>query len=262
MISGNVEIGNLLKRLRKVPMEAPRIIKKAIDTDARGFVRDIVAITPPSQGKLNLESKQRGEKKTKADIRQAYGTPADMWQLIHDKQGKGAAGQFWSLIKNRQIKQANDMARRLIGKEMMPFDNGAEHQRKRSRKTGRVIGGKLPKHKDVFLSQQAMPKFRKYSKEKIKLVGLLASGFVPAARELGVKLPAWITRHQSQPGTVIPKTTRTGYTITIANTARYASNAELPRRIREVLAYDKRKKRIANVIKYDIAAVLKKQRLT
>ena len=41
-------------------MEAPRIIKKAIDTDARGFVRDIVNLTPPSQGKANIESKKRG----------------------------------------------------------------------------------------------------------------------------------------------------------------------------------------------------------
>lgn len=262
MINASVDVSGLLKRLRKVPKEAPRIIKKAIDTDARGFVRDIVAITPPSQGKAETKSKRRGEDKIAADIRKAYGTPSDMWRLIKDRQGKDVADEFWARVKNKQWKQANDIARRITGKELDVFDQGSEHKRRRNPKTGRVVGGAQPKHKSVFLLPSAMAKLKRYTKEEQKLVGLLASGFVPAAKKLGVKLPAWITRHQTKPGFITPRTTNAGYSLTISNTARYGRGADLPRRIRDVLGYDKRKKRIANVIKYEIRAVLKRQGLT
>jgi hypothetical protein len=262
MISGNVEIGNLLKRLRKVPEEAPRIIKKAIDADARGFVRDIVNLTPPSQGKANIESKKRGEGRVEADVRKAYGTPSDLWRLIRDKEGEGTAGQFWSYVKLNQWKKANDISRRIVGREFSPFDGGAEHKRRRNPRTGRVIGGEQPKHKTVFLNTFQLRKLKGYTKKQQKNVGLLAGGFVRAAEELRVKLPQWVTRHKLRLGTITKSETRRGYSITIANTARYAKGADLPRQMRFILQSTKRKKRIANVIKYEIAAVLKKQRLT
>jgi len=263
MISGNVEIGNLLKRLRKVPNEAPRIIKKAIDTDARGFVRDIVNLTPPSQGKANIESKKRGEGRVEADVRKAYGTPSDMWRLIRDKTGdKGIADNFWAYVKLKQWYRANEIAQRITGYSIDVFDGGAEHKRRRNPRTGRVIGGEQPKHKRVFLAPGQEKNLKKYSKAKQALVGTLAAGFVPAAQELGVKLPVWVTRQRITPGTIKTRRNQISYSIEISNTARYANKADLPRQMRFILQSTKRKKRIANVIKYEIAAVLKKQRLT
>jgi hypothetical protein len=186
-----------------------------------------------------------------------------MWRLIRDKTGdRGIADNFWAYVKLKQWYRANEIAQRITGYSLDVFDGGAEHKRRRNPRTGRVIGGEQPKHKRVFLAPGQEKNLKKYSKAKQALVGTLAAGFVPAAQELGVKLPVWVTRQRITPGTIKTRRNQISYSIEISNTARYAKGADLPRQMRFVLQSTKRKKRIANVIKYEIAAVLKKQRLT
>lgn len=261
MITTSVELGPLLKRLRKVPREAAVIVQKAITTDAKGFVKDIIGVTPPSMGKADKASQRRGEGKVEADIRKAYGTPADLWRLIRDAAGKDIADNFWAYMKVRQWHRANDIAQRFTGRSLDVFDGGREHQRRRNPRTGRVIGGGQPKNKQIFLAETQERELRNYIRRQQARVGLLASGFVVAAGRLNVKTPKWVQRHGSQVGSINVRSTTGTFQITIANNARHGTANDLPRRIRFVLASDKRKKRLINSIRYDIRAVLKAQRM-
>ena len=275
MISGNVEIGNLLKRLRKVPMEAPRIIKKAIDTDARGFVRDIVGLTPPSNKTANKASHERGKMAITSDLLGLKGS--------RDKHQR-TAGVFVvmsdDLLANNARQSPNGSSVRLFVKKdgtvyacdrrfFRPrASNGemyAHHQSMRT-KRGRVTtagGATRDIGRTRFIDQMVVSRsaYLRYEKWIHKRVGMLAAGYNAAAQKLGVKMPAWIKKHGTKGGRIDPQTTQTGYFIEITNSVPY-NNEALPRQIKFVLDSEKRKKRIANVIKYEIAAVLKRQRLT
>jgi len=54
-------------------------------------------------------------------------------------------------------------------------------------------------------------------RELIKLVGVLASGWCAATKRLGVRLPAWISRHGTSRGSVSVTTGMTNFRIVIAN---------------------------------------------
>ena len=262
MISANVELGTLLKRLRKVPREAMSIMTKAIEDDARGFVTDIVHITPPSMGKANIASKKRGEDKVESDIRKAYGSASDLWRLIRDKAGKAVADNFWAYMKLKRWQQANEIAMRYTGKFLDVFDGGAEHQRRRNPRTGRVIGGGQPQDKNIFLTKKEDAKFNRYLKQQSRRVGLLASGFAPAASRLHASIPAWVKRHREQVGTIRVITQPDRFTIVITNNARHGRANDLSRRMQFVLTSGKRQKRLQNSIRYGIRAALKKSQLT
>lgn len=255
MISCKVDLGTLLKRLQQVPRDAQRIIETAIDTDAKGFVKDIVAITPPSMGKANVESKKRGESAVKGDIWKVYGT---LYEVIESYGGAKLARQYWWIIKNKPESLAAFLAKNAPGTWGLQrgWDEGAEHQRRRAR-NGRVTG----RRPTVIIDQAEIPKVEAYIKAQQKRVGLLAAGFKPAASALKVSLPAWVMRHAANIGTIRIHRAIGQYGITISNRARHGSKNDLPRRIRYVLQSDKRKKRLIHRIRAEIRAVLKKQRL-
>jgi hypothetical protein len=262
MITANVDLGTLLKRLRKVPREAAAIIAKAIEDDARGFVRDIIAITPPSMGKANLTSKNRGEEKVASDIRKAYGTASDLWRLIREKAGRGTADNFWAYMKLKRWHQANEIALRVTGKYLDVFDGGSEHQRRRNKRTGRVVSGEKPQSKNLFLAPTQDAKLKRYIQQQRARVGLLAAGFNPAASRLKASVPAWIKRHREQVGTISVITQPDRFIIIISNNARHGRANDLSRRMAYVLNSGKRQKRLQNSIRYGIRAALKKSQLT
>lgn len=263
MISCNIDLGSTLKRLRKVPRDAARIMETVIDTDAKGFVRDVVAITPPSQGRATIESKKRGEEKIAADIRKVYGTPSDLWRLIRDKAGKNVADNFWAYQKLGRWHQANEIALRITGKHLDAFDGGAAHQSRRNRRTGRVTGGGKIGDKALYLpDNQERRKLKRYIAETKSHVGLLAAGFNPAALKLGVSLPQWIKRHGDGIGVIDIQRPPGAYSITITNRARHGSGADLPRRMQFVLQSRKRKQRLIHRINGEINAILKRSALT
>lgn len=271
MISANVELGPLLKKLRQIPREATRIIEKAVTTDARGFVRDIVMVTPPfyrpenppennngekvkppTAAKLGKEAKIRGELAVMRDIRKVYITPGKLYDMIKAKEPKAAAG-FWQLVKAKQFDKANRIARRWAFPELLDFgtDDGALHQSKR--RFGRVTITKPA-------AAVENPKYlNAYIKSQQSRVGLLAAGFKSAADRLQVKIPPWIARHSPAVGNIRIDRKTGQFAITISNNARHGRKNDLPRRIAWVLKTDKRKKRLINSIRYDIRAVMKRQ---
>ncbi len=63
-------------------------------------------------------------------------------------------------------------------------------------------------------------------------VGTLAAGWNAAAVELGVKLPAWITRHGTKHGIIKVTVRPTGLRIYLANAVRFVDNIpDLERRL-------------------------------
>lgn len=255
MISVNVDLGTLLKRLRKVPREAAAIMAKAIEDDARGFVSDIVAITPPSMGKANVASKKRGESAVMRDVWKVYATPGKLYEIIRARDERLAA-VFWRAVQKKDWPATNRVCKSLGIQELIDFatDDGTAHEKRR--RSGRVTGSKPSEYvRD--------PRFVKsYVKQMQSRVGLLSSGFAPAASKLRASIPAWIKRHRQQVGTitVIPRPDR--FTIIITNNARHGRANDLSRRMQFVLKSGKRQKRLQNSIRYGIRAALKKSQLT
>lgn len=127
-----------------------------------------------------------------------------------------------------------------IAKIMRPVtlaknDPVAVHKRFRNR-VGRVSSdfrGKGGKDRRWAVSK---PRLDAYRAKKLAKVGLLASGWVAAARKLGARLPEWIARHGSALGQVRVSVSREGFSIRISNAVPYVGNMKgLQRQVQWVL---------------------------
>jgi hypothetical protein len=260
MTSCKVDLGTLIKRLRQVPRDAQRIIETAIDTDAKGFIKDIVAITPPSMGKANKESQRRGENAVLSDIWLVYATPAKLYPIIRAYSTPEIAKQYWNILKNhpQRISQWLDLSAPDAVRSMQSgWDEGAAHQKRRAR-NGRVRGSKPT----VRISEAEVPKVLAYIKVQQSHVGMLAAGFKPAADALKVSLPAWIRRHDKNLGSIRIHRALGTYGITITTAAKHGRANDLPRRIQYVLQSEKRKKRLIHRIRAEIRVALRRNKLT
>ncbi len=271
MVSCKVYLGDVMWRLKKVPEQSARIIEQVVETDAKGFIKDIVAITPPSMGKANMESKKRGEM---AIIHELLGSRGD---------GYRRTGGVFVVITDEVLSKAStgkeEYVRLFATKDGKVYgcdtryyqpnasidDMFAYHQSKRL-KNGKVseAGGRT---RDVgrwkFIEQMvvSVTAWKRYQKWICARVGMLPGGFNAAAAKLGISLPAWIKRHGVGRGAVEIKRSRGHFSITIRNSVKYAPKNDLPRRMRYVLQSEKRKKRIVMRIKGEIRAVLRKNKL-
>jgi hypothetical protein len=261
MITTSLDLGPLMKKLRQVPREATRIMTKVVEADAKGFIRDIVAVTPPSQGKANVESKRRGETRVERDIRILFKSKSQAFDSLHSK-NPALADLFWQQIRDHDYLAAQETLRmhttdsKMRDARVVAQPVGTIHQRMRSRRSGGVYA-----NANATLVITSDSELKKYIKINQARVGLLASGFNAAARRLGVKLPAWITRHGTAAGAVSVSSKFLSHSITIANNARHGRGADLPRRIRWVLGSKKRKDRAAGVVKTQVRLALKAARL-
>lgn len=270
MIVTTVDMGHLLRRLRKVPRETARIMQIAVEADAKGFVADVVNVTPPfyrpggslppsmagkkpSKAKLGKEALRRGEKALSTDVRRVYGHPSLIYDAIKGKD-LGRAKSFWAAYKLRDWRACDQLCDAAGVPRLRDFltDDGDEHRKRRNRRTGRVVG----KKPSFFVRQ---PKgVNAYIVGKKRNVGLLASGFKAAATKFGVKLPKWISRHSGSLGSVNVTAGSMKHMVVVSNSAPWASNADLTRRIRWVLASEKRKKRLEYRLRAEIRAAMKR----
>lgn len=270
MVSCKVYLSDVMWRLKKVPEHSARIIEQVVEADAKGFIRDIVNITPPSMGKADKQSQKRGE-----------------MAMIHELLGTRGAGAFRTggvfivmaddimakaTHREETVRLFATKDGKVYGCDTRFFCPNASvdemfdyHQSKRT-KNGKVstAGGRT---RDIgrwkFIDQMIVSAsaWKRYLKFILARVGMLAGGFNAAAKQLGVPLPAWIKRHGTNRGSVSVKRSFGHFTITISNRVKYGNQNDLPRRMRYVLQSDKRKKRIVHRIKAEIRAVLRKNKL-
>jgi len=271
MLSCKVHLGDVMWRLKKVPEHSARIIEQVVETDAKGFLRDIIAITPPSMGKADKQSQKRGE-----------------MAIIHELLGQKGSGNFRTggvfVVLDDDIMakatQKEEYVRLFASKDGKVYGCDTRfyrpnatvdemfdyHQSKRqkNRKVSTAGGRTRDIGRWKYIDQMVVSTtaWKRYLKFILARVGMLAGGFNAAAKQLGISPPAWIKRHGTNRGAVSIKRSRGHFSITISNRVKYGNRNDLPRRMKFVLASDKRKKRIVHRIKAEIRAVLKKQKLT
>jgi len=279
MISANVQLGPLLKKLRQVPREAAAIMQKAVKTDAKGTMMDIIAITPPgSEGALLKSGKkgeaaiERGRRAIRGDLlggrKVTKGSKAGIFMALDDSLINSAleTGLYQTenvrlFVKKGGIVYGTD--RSLFRPNAGIVEMDAHHHK--YWKNGYITSaGHRPLYAQIgrwvfvdkmVVRKSAMNKYLDYLYDRICI---MAGGWGKGAMHVGCRLPKAVKKHAS--GGVIVTVTPSSFTIQITNTVRYFLLKDMTRRIQFVLKSGKRKKRLKNSIKYQIRAALKKSR--
>ena len=252
-----VDIAPLMAKLRAIPGAMEEVIVPLVKQEARLFVRDVVKFTPPaSAGKFGMQAKKQGEAAVARDIARIYGTASKAYvdMALRDKK---TAGAFWKAMQANDLVKAKEIMQKIGGpryrgaQSIAPFDGGVMHERFRRR-------GKVNRDRVMMLVTDAK-QLQAYVKKMQGQVGLLASGWVQAAKKLGQSLPAWVTRHGDRRGACVVIESGEKVAIIISNKVRYGIAQDMQRRADYVLGY--RQRALAARMPYVIRAALKKARL-
>ncbi len=118
--------------------------------------------------------------------------------------------------RNEQVQDAQDIYKRF-----------------RDKRTGRINPRNLQKPYPVTTADYNVLK-----KALLLHVGWLAAGWNAAAQKLGVKLPAWITRHGTSQGIIFVTSDGRRFRIEISNAVKFVGNVkDLERRIQKAVDY-------------------------
>lgn len=209
---------------------------------ARNFVRRAVAITPPSQGKANNESKKRGEAAVMGDLRRIFAPSTQDFIdfFIRVNGGREASSAFGhkgaaalGLVYDRVLDKG----------EMVEW-----HESRRNKSNGRVSGGgdggslnrtraeslttgmrkKDLRSLDIGLVEDGQ--FQWFANRVKKRVGLLAGGYNAAAEKLGYRMPLWAKRHGTGRGDVEINLAGTHLYVVITNDVRFGGSIKGRRR--------------------------------
>ena len=234
-ITASMKIDRLMRDLQQIPGAVDRTLRPWLLKNARatvsssGKIKGIVQATPPfklnESGDKASTAKARGIAAVQRDIKRVYAGPSALYAIIKQRNPAAAAG-FWKHVKAGRMEEANTIARNTINRELTPFDGGTEHQHRRSKTTGRVKG----EEPTAFTTDTKA--IDRYIKAKQKMVGLLASSVLAAARSTLGKIsavPAWVNRHSTAWGSVIERGSDTDRTITIRMSAAYGMRDMLRR---------------------------------
>lgn len=238
------------------------ILDKTVRTDAMGFVRDIIGITPPGhQGKL-LQSGSKGEPAV------AAGEAAIKRDL--KKMAVPMTDAILQRAARRMTQQENVLLwiegdGTLVGVQRAFFMPQATldtlqtlHQsrflrgRMRGREIKRIRQGKWDIWQAPVVPQSV---YQAFLRQQLAKVGKLAGGWAAAAQALKVRVPKVAKRHAA--GTYMPIEGPASLRLRLTNTRAYATDADVERRARWVLDSDKRAKRLGQRIKEEIRAKLK-----
>jgi hypothetical protein len=138
---------------------------EAMKTQARGILRSVIAVTPPS----------------------GWDSAANEMTSGSDSKRRGEAAVLNDLAK---------IMRSYSGRKPDPSPPASIHASFRQASTGRVGKSLKKEGKRDLRFKVPTAILRAYKDEKKKMVGFLASGWIPAARKLEkVRWPSWIGRH-------------------------------------------------------------------
>ena len=131
----------------------------------------------------------------------------------------------------------NDLARVMLpmrSRRNAEFQSALDiYKRFRDQRTGRINPRNLQKPYPV-----ATADYNALRKALLLHVGWLAAGWNAAAQKLGVKLPAWITRHGTSQGIILVTSDGSRFRIEISNAVKFVGNVkDLERRIQKAVDY-------------------------
>lgn len=256
MISVRVSIDPRAMRraVRKLSTaKVAEIVRKTVDADARGLIKDVISITPPMVGGRSFtESRQAGNKSVSRDIKRVFASASYTYETIR-RRSPAAASAFW-FSKNKK----NDVAARIVrdysdnpllhGKPLLPAPDPAMHQNARSRR------GRVESARSLAAVITRDPALKRYITSVQRRVGLLASGWLPSANHYQVKVPSWVPG--SSTGAISFRNNGPRYTVSMINANKHAT-AELERRVNTVAGWNKRQKRIDIRFRAELTAALR-----
>jgi len=196
-----------------------------LSEQARGIMRTVVELTPPGHDGVpgtGRKARQMGMAAVARDIKRIYGTPGDMFAEIKQR-NEQMADAFYGQVKARDIAAASATALRAIGKPLYPFDGGSLHKRFKGKQ------GRVKSRAQIFYVEDEK-ELKNYIKERQKHVQFLQAGWKSTAAKLGIQLPGSITSHNS-PGAIAIEVSAQRLRIIATNAVKYASNADVERRI-------------------------------
>ena len=215
--------------LARVISESKRFPHEVVFEQARGVIRNVLAVTPPAavwksaegdwQLQLGARARMAGQRKVESNISRIYGTTAQAVNLIKaHATHPGMAEGFVSHIKKGEYERANNILRYVNGGDpgIYKFDDGRMHKR---------LGRGARKQSQPYFYTYEDDKLKAYIQKKKDMVGFLASGWKNACQQLGVALPQWIARHNA-PGRMSIEITDTGMTVIMTNSTGYAGEVE------------------------------------
>lgn len=217
-MSVSLDTSELRKSIKRLADAAHQELAEVCATGARGFVKDVVMVTPPSNGQTKgSAAKKAGEMTIANDLRRIF-TPltGPALQAVEDFYGREQRQQFG----HKGAKALGEV----VTKVLRPGDMQGWHQERR-RKDGRVmnvhrqVATGLRKRDLRGLDQGlvAQEDYKAYLRKIHARVGLLASGWNTAAQKLGVKLPAWVMRHGTTRGQYVMVSTSRLTRIEVSN---------------------------------------------
>lgn len=176
------------RQLERISMVTGREIGTVIRQEAKLFVKDVLKLTPPfgtapSTESLNAQKKV-GERAVERDIRRVFST-LDLTKIRspkikHDLERLVRKGDLEGV---RRVLRAMGIPARDVLREADP----KLHEGQRDRR------GRIQSRKNIWVVKDGSVK--RYVREKQKHVGKAKSGWLMAARALGVSVTNWISRH-------------------------------------------------------------------
>jgi len=247
--------------------EKKKIMDKVVRTDAMGFVRDVVAITPPGHQKAPLKSGNAG------------GIVAGRNAILRDLTGGKSRVGVFNILSDGLIDHAietgihSNSVRLFVKKdgsvygcERANFKPDASNEElydhhRRYFKRGRMSQAGITT-RDIgrwkFIDKLVIRKsaFERYLNYVYEKIGILAGGWAGAAKKLKVRLPKEVNRHASGDCQIILGAH--SCIGKIIQPVSYGTEADINPRVAWVLDSNKRVNRMQTRIKFEIEAAAKR----
>lgn len=216
---------------------------EVVQTAARGFVKTIVAITPPaSKGSSGTAAKKAGEAAITADTALSL-EPMSERQLHELQEFHGDNVYTATELRDKKGRVYLEDKNHIVWSVAAAL---AFHLNKRNRSTGRVMAnakalrnGTRMRSRDAGAHNGHLGRSRSddialvprsvldgVRKILFKQVGILAAGWIRAAEKLNVRLPSWIARHAFAAGACRIMQTATMFRIEVENAVPYVGNVK------------------------------------
>lgn len=232
------DASRLQTAIKRLAAQSTKTKREICQMAAKGFVRDVVAITPPaSQGVTGSAAKKKGEATIAKDVSRIFlkASPAVIAALQEQggsrreqfgHKGAAALGQVETRVLHRgAMAQWHADRRRSDGRVMAINRDATTGLRKRDLR-GLDVGIVSAADYNWFL------------KVLEKAVGILAAGWNKAADFLSVRLPAWVRRHGDSDGQVTVVVTSTSFRLELTNAVGFVGNVKgYARRIQRAVDY-------------------------